>query len=264
MRPAPPVISPDHEVVASPPPTAPRRRTWLVVAIVLGSAAVIGVVIFAMTSGGGSSQTATPSPATGLPTASASPTPLPPPRTPFAFSTWHANPVKTEKSNRAAAEVAAADMAQRLSAFYDTMFVDPATWKDGIPSSAWDLFDSATAKQAKRDVDSLTLGDQASQIATLTAGDSSLTFTVLLDPRGEPDSAVAAVTFTATGTLVDGTAIEVDASATYLFDQQAGTWVVIGYPDAKTTIQPLTASPSASITATAPTSSTSPSAGSSP
>jgi hypothetical protein len=256
--------------MSSPPPNEPRTRTWLVAAIVGGVVVIAGVVIFVMTSGGGSSHTISPSPVTGLPSVSASPTPPPPPRTPFAFAAWQVDPVKTETSNRPAAEAAASDMAERLSSFYDTTFMDPATWKDGLPDSVWGLFDAATAKQAKKDQDSLTLGDDASQIASLTVGDSSLTFTVLLDPGGKAESAVVTVSFSATGTLVDGSAIEVSNSATYLFDQQGGTWVVIGYPNAKTTIEPMTSTPSASLsasatgTATAPTASASPSAGSSP
>jgi hypothetical protein len=267
MRPAPPALSPEADLVSSSPPTEPHKRAWLVAAIVGGIVVIVGVVIFVMTSGGGSSHTVAPSPVTGLPSVSASPTPPPPPRTPFAFAAWSVDPVKTETSNRPAAEAAASDMAERLSSFYDTTFMDPATWNDGLPDSVWGLFDATTAKQAKKDQDSLTLGDDASQIATLTAGNSSLTFTVLLNPAGKAESAVATVSFSATGTLVDGTAVEVSNSATYLFDQQGGTWVVIGYPTAKTTIEPVTSSPSASpsatATATAPTTG-SPSPGSSP
>ena len=234
------------------------------VAVGAGIAAAVLAIALLMVSSGGKGEVSggTSASATGGGLAP-SPSPILPPRPPFVFRIDEVEPVKTEKPNRPAATDAAIDMAGRLSSFYDAAFLDPQTWRQGLADTAWHMFGDSVVEQAMKDAGSLSLADRGADITTLAVEDTSLTFTVLLDPGGQPDTAVAEVSFSASGTRADGRAIEVTNTATFLFDQVAGSWVVVGYPNARTVVSAVepSAGPSTSpsATETAP-----PSAGASP
>jgi hypothetical protein len=263
MRPAPPASATGSKTTSSPPPSTTPRRTRLIVGgCVAVAAAALVIVLLMLRSGDEAEVTGPPAPTPvggGNPSGSPTPSPTVPARPPFVFRIDEVNPVKTEQSNAPAANDAAIDMAGRLSSFYDVAFLDPETWTQGLPDSAWNMFDDSVVKQAKKDADSLTLGDQAAGITSLQVDETSLAITVLLDPAGQPDTAVAEVSFSASGIRDGGESIEVTNSATFLFDQVGGSWVVIGYPNAKTTVSSV--EPSASPQESA---SGSPSAGASP
>ena len=66
---------------------------------------------------------------------------------------------------------------------------------------------------------------------------SRLSVNVLLDPSLNPMAAVATVTFRATGTLDNGDLLEVTSSAKLLFRFQGGRWLIVGYPQATTSLR---------------------------
>jgi hypothetical protein len=200
----------------------------------------------------GSSGTNGPTPG---PVSQSRPTTLPP-RTPFAFQIGRvrAYTLRRQSANKLAAQAAGA-IAERLSGFYDTAFADPASWKAGVPDDAWTVFAGAIRDQARGEAGSFTPAVNGLELVTLDVTKSSLTVTVMFDGAGRPQAAFAKVVFEGTGELEGGQAVEVDNAATYFLRSVSGTWVIAGYPEAKTKIEAGAAAPGASA---------SPSAGSSP
>jgi hypothetical protein len=264
MRPAPPIDDTLPDAAPPSPPSRGPRRSRLIVAVCVGLAVLlVGGIVALLSFGGEGTSVTEPNPSAGPATTPAgSPSPGPPARPPLFFRIDKVVPVRTDKPNRQAAQDAAIEIAGRLSAFYDTAFLDPDVWDQRLPVTAWVMFDRSVVGKAKDDASSLTLQGSTEGLASLDAGETSLTITVLLDPAGRPDSAFADVDFAASGSLTDGQAIGVTNTATYLFELVDGEWMVVGYPDAKTTLSSSSAAPSAEPSGTAP--STSPSAGSSP
>lgn len=172
--------------------------------------------------------------------------------------------ISTGKGNAAAARDAAAKVQSTLSAFYDAAFMDPKTWKQGLPPAAWNAFADPVQEQAKSDAGSLTLGETGSSIDRLSVTDASLSVRVLLDPRGRPQAAIAIVAFDASGTLSGGEAVLVSSRASFLLRPGGGgRWLVVGYPSAKTEVETPSPTPSPGASASS-TPSGSPSPGGSP
>ncbi|HEX9411071.1 MAG TPA: hypothetical protein VF986_05185 [Actinomycetota bacterium] len=142
---------------------------------------------------------------------------------------------------------ASVEIAGQLSSYYDTVFMDPDTWKKGVPDRAWLLFDRSLRARARQDSASLTLGPQAANLESLRVENSSLSVEVLIDARGNPQAAVANVDFKARGSLVNGQPAAITNTASFLLQLEAGEWVVFGYPTAKTSIDVQAPAPSAGI-----------------
>ncbi|HEY3210523.1 MAG TPA: hypothetical protein VGL18_12165, partial [Actinomycetota bacterium] len=85
---------------------------------------------------------------------------------------------------------------------------------------------------------------------------ASLSVRVLLDPKGHPEAAVAAVVFETSGTLSGGEPVQVSNHASFLMRPIDGSWLVVGYPKAKTEVD--APSPTPSPGAASPSSGASP------
>jgi hypothetical protein len=210
---------------------AHRRRLVIQIGAGVVALALIGWAITTMV--GGSTTTAPGGP--GAPSPGVSPTV--PGRALFFFKVEDKPAAATGKRVPAAADDAAVGIAGRLSAFYDTVFMDPATWKDGVPDKAWQIFDPSILDRVQGDADAFTLGDPPPDLATLSVQKSAFIVKVLLDPKGRPDAAVAEVTFVASGKLKDGTGVQVTNHASLLLRVEGGMWFVIGYPSASTNVE---------------------------
>lgn len=229
-----------------------RRRTGLIVAVVVVLVGV-GIGAYALLRSNGTTA-APPTPGQGLTTTTT------PARGVFAFEINRVVPVTLGKGGvkRLAAQVAGS-IAQRLSSFYDQAFADPVSWQNGVPDDAWGIFDSGVRARAKADATSFTPGATGVLLTKLNVTKSTLTVTVLFDPSGHAQAAFADVVFQGTGDLKGGETVDVRNVATYYLRPVSGTWVVAGYPQAKTTIAAGATSPSPGAGG-----SSSPSAGSSP
>ena len=75
---------------------------------------------------------------------------------------------------------------------------------------------------------------------------ASVSVDVLIDPRGNPQAAVANVEFKARGFLVTGQPATVTNTVSFLLQLEAGEWVVFGYPTANISIDAEAPTPSAS------------------
>jgi hypothetical protein len=207
-----------------------RRRNWVGWSI-LAAAVVILLVWVSVRS------TSNPQPGgeSGTPSPGVSPTV--PGRPTFLFRVEQASSAFTGKRAKAAAADASIEIAARLSTFYDTAFMDPDTWANGVPDDAWSVFDGTVVGQAERDARSLTLDGQSPRLVELEVTTSSLTVKVLLDPSGDPRAAGAEAEFVAVGTLEDGTKVDVTNLASFLLRPEGGVWFVIGYPNATTDVE---------------------------
>ncbi len=226
-------------------PKGERVLRWSL--IVVAALAVAGVTLFVLTRSG--THPAMPHGAA----ASTAPTP----RTPFLLP----DPSITisrlgSSSGEPVATALAGQIQTALSSFYDQAFMDPQTWTNGTPSSAWDIFAPELRAGAQRDADSLTLGVQPARVTGLRATDATLSIRVLVDGSGKARLALADVGFEATGTVVGGEPIIVTSRATFVFRVVSGQWLVVAYPVANTEV---TAEPVPSAPASAsPTSGASP------
>ena len=170
----------------------------------------------------------------------------PPARPPFFFRIGDVTADSTGRSAANVASDASVEIAGQLSSYYDTVFMDPDTWKSGVPDRAWLLFDRSLRARAQQDSASLTLGPQAASLKRLRVENASVSVDVLIDPRGNPQTAVANVEFSARGSLVTGQPVTVTNTASFLLQLESGEWVVFGYPTANTSIDAQAPSPSAS------------------
>ncbi len=214
--------------IPSHPDRSLRLRNWVVGCLVLLALAG-GVTAFLLTR---HHPVAHPG-AHGSP--SPSPSPIPPAEA-FAFTTTTTDVVGVTSAGKPAAEALAATIRTSLTSFYQQAFATPSTWTKGVPASAWDVFASPVRPQAERDASSLALGRQAPGLVRLHVGEATLTVHVLVDGTGHPVSAFADVSVQATGSLKDGTTVEVTNTATLLFRRLDQAWVITGYPVAKTTV----------------------------
>jgi ketosteroid isomerase-like protein len=169
----------------------------------------------------------------------------------------------SRKGSPAAAREAESGIQATLSAFYDAAFMDPKARKQGLPPASWKAFAEPLQQRAKADAASLTLGEAASGIQSLSVTDASLSVRLLLDPQGHPDAAVATVIFDASGKLAGGEPVAVSNRATFLLRPSGDAWLVVGYPGATTTVDSVP-SPSPGAATPSSTASATPSPGASP
>jgi hypothetical protein len=233
----------------------PRRgRTRLILVVVL-AVIVAGVAVgafFLLRS----RTTASPTPG------SSQVTPSPAPHVPFVFALDRVRVVKlTSRSVEARVDATAEAIATQLSAFYDTAFADPASWKSGVPDDAWNVFAPSIRDRAKGETDSFTPATKGVDLLELTVSKSSLAVTLLFDASGRARAAFARVLFEGTGELKDGQQVEIVNATTLYLRPTSGEWLIAGYPLASTKVEVGTAAP---ISSPGATGSASPSAGSSP
>jgi hypothetical protein len=259
MRPAPPTQPlPDDDAASSTEPSialdeqpsraGPRsggrpRLVWFAAAFL--PLAVAGLALWLLTKG------STPATQTASPAASPTVSPSAPPRPAFVFDIRSRPPAAPGKLKRDAAEDASVEIGARLSAFYDTVFMDPDTWKNGVPLDAWSVFDPSVADRAMKDAQAFTLADRAPGLITLSVSESSLDVKVLVDAEGKPFAAVAVVDFVAIGTLDSGQAKDVTNHASFLLGLKGGTWFVNGYLSVSTDVESSSDAPTGSPTPSA-------------
>ena len=234
--------------MGSVPPASRSRKRWL---LWVGAVVVVagGVSTGLVLSGG------TPQVAPGTPSSPpASPTP---PRASFAFP--QVSTIRLSSGGGASAKKALAvgqEIGGTLSGFYDTAFADPANWGGPLPSSAWNAFSPSVRDRAEQDVETFSLGASGRALRSLSSTEGTLKVRVLFDPKGNPSTAIAEVSFQAQGELADGQSLEIDNEGSYLLRQVQGTWLIVGYPTVKTTVE--------SVPSPAPSASSAPSGSPSP
>jgi hypothetical protein len=129
----------------------------------------------------------------------------------FDFTVGRARAVATApEADTTALETEAGDIGEEitpvLDELYTNAFLDPANWREGDYEEVLAVFSEGAASTAQQSVEVLTLGATAGDVYDrVTPEKGSIGFTVLFDPAGSPNTAVAQVRFTALGERSDGT-----------------------------------------------------------
>lgn len=150
----------------------------------------------------------------------------------FAFTVKQVKAVPTGvvAGTQQKANAAARSIEHTMDALYFTGFLDPNAWQQGDYGAVWKLFVRGAQKQAKKDEGTLTLGANAgSKFSSVTAGDSTAIVRVLLDPRGNPATAVVTVHFVATAKATDGTTAAIASSGDFFLTPAGKAWTITGY-----------------------------------
>ena len=125
-------------------------------------------------------------------------------------------------------ERAAADIESVMNGLYTIAYVEDDNWGDY--GEAWSLFEGPAAERAEADVEIITLGAAARDVyEKLTPESSALTITVLTDPRDQPTSAVAEVSFVAGAELTDGSATQITSEGAFFLRPGGDGWLIYAY-----------------------------------
>lgn len=175
---------------------------------------------------------------------------------PFDFTVRSARAVTTStKSNDDALDASAQQIAQDVTPTIDDLytfaFLDPSNWHDGEYDEAFEAFADGAVQEAQANAGVLTLGADAGDVyKTVEPRKSTLSYQVLFDENGNPDTVVATVVFRALGERKDGTYTAILSEGTFFLRDVDG-WKVTAFDvtrgDAET--EPPSPSPSASPSA---------------
>lgn len=158
------------------------------------------------------------------------PAPEEPPVPEFSFSVSKVSAVTVDdEPAEAALDRAAEDVAGVLDGLYTTAFVDPEAWAGGTFPSLPEHFSGPAARQARRDLDDLSLGEAAAQVERVEPTRGRLRVSFLVDDAKQPFAAVAEATFRATGTTTDGRPLTIEHAGTYFLRAVDGAWAIVGY-----------------------------------
>jgi hypothetical protein len=152
----------------------------------------------------------------------------------FDFHMRDVRPIPTGKTGENGgvyvAKKAAANIRSTLNRLYRTAYVDPNAWKTGRYGDIWSLFDHATLPKARSDLGTLTLGENAgSTYESVTPTLGKLSVRVLLDHAGNPSTAVAIVSFRATGDQMHGGIAAIHSKGQYFLRPAENAWSIYGY-----------------------------------
>lgn len=225
------------------------RLRWLLSGIGVGAVAAVVVLLLLRTD----------TKAGGPPVASPTPTIVPSQRVPFEFALTSVTATSYTGQNGSKAARRTGELVRvLLSRFYDAGFVNPDEWALGPPGDMWAVFARNVAARAKTRATALTMG-KVKGLKSLEIDRTRLVVNVLVDPSHRAVSAIATVSFDATGHLENGDLLAVSNDAQFFLRPIDGRWTIVGYPEARTTLKERPApsptpvpGPSGSASASAP------------
>jgi hypothetical protein len=122
----------------------------------------------------------------------------------------------------------AEDLRSTLDAMYVAGFVDPGKWEDGRFPEVLEAFSGSAARQARRDLEDLTLGPTSRRVETVQPKPGRLNISFLLDGT-RPIAAVAFTTFRGVGELTSGGRLDIQHRGEYVMRVVEGSWLIVGY-----------------------------------
>ena len=122
----------------------------------------------------------------------------------------------------------AEDVRSTLDAMYVAGFVDPGKWEGGRFPEVLEAFSGPAARQARRDLDDLTLGPASGRLELVRPKPGRLNVSFLLDGT-RPIAAVASTTFRGVGELTGGGRLQIQHSGEYMMREVDGSWLIVGY-----------------------------------
>jgi hypothetical protein len=217
-----------------------KRRLPLALLIVPVVLVAIGAAILLATRGGGGSiigggdEPAPPfdfivKPATAIPTA----------------------PDADEAALSASADEVAQEITPLIDDLYTNAYLDPSNWRHDDYEEVFAAFAPQAAATAEQSVETLTLGATAGNVFdTVDPGKSKskLSYQVLFDPDGEPETAVVSVIFRATAERKNGTYLALVSEGEFFLRQIDGQegWTITAFDVSRDDHETQPPSPSAS------------------
>lgn len=176
------------------------------------------------------------------------------PAPPFDFIVKPATAVPTapdadEASLSASAEEVAHEITPMIDDLYTNAFLDPSNWRHDDYEEVFATFAPHAAATAEQSVETLTLGATAGDVFdTVDPGKSKLTYQVLFDPDGAPETTVVSVIFRATAARKDGTYLAIVSEGEFFLRQIDG-WKITAFDVKRDDHETQPPSPSASTSA---------------
>ena len=222
-----------------------KRRLPLALLIVPVVLVAIGAAILLATRGGGGSiigggdEPAPPfdfivKPATAIPTA----------------------PDADEAALSASADEVAQEITPLIDDLYTNAYLDPSNWRHDDYEEVFGAFAPQAAATAEQSLETLTLGATAGNVFdTVDPGKSKskLSYQVLFDPDGEPETAVVSVIFRATAERKNGTYLALVSEGEFFLRQIEGQegWTITAFDVSRDDHETQPPSPSASTSPSA-------------
>ena len=117
-----------------------------------------------------------------------------------------------------------------LDRLYVGGFVDPSLWEDGRFTTALEQFAGSSAREARRDLGDLTLGNTATRLDLVTPEKGFLRVNLLYAPAGNPVLAVVATRFEAVGDITARPdQVSIKHRGEYILRRVRGRWAIVGY-----------------------------------
>jgi hypothetical protein len=182
------------------------------------------------------------------------------PAPPFDFIVKPATAIPTAPdADEAALSASAAEVAQEITPMIDDLYtnayLDPSNWRHDDYEEVFTAFAPDAAATAEQSVETLTLGATAGDVFdTVDPGKSKLTYQVLFDPDGAPESAVVSVIFRATAERKNGTFLAIVSEGEFFLrqvDGQGEGWTITAFDVTRDDHEKEPPSPSASVSPSA-------------
>jgi hypothetical protein len=182
------------------------------------------------------------------------------PAPPFDFIVKPATAIPTAPdADEAALSASAGGVAQEITPMIDDMYtnayLDPSNWRHDDYEEVFTAFAPDAAATAEQSVVTLTLGATAGDVFdTVEPGKSKLTYQVLFDPDGAPESAVVSVIFRATAERKNGTFLAIVSEGEFFLrqvDGQGEGWTITAFDVTRDDHEKEPPSPSASVSPSA-------------
>jgi hypothetical protein len=176
------------------------------------------------------------------------------PAPPFDFIVKPATAIPTAPdADEAALSASADEVAQEITPLIDDLYtnayLDPSNWRHDDYEEVFAAFAPQAAATAEQSVETLTMGTTAGNVFdTVDPGKSKLSYQVLFDPDGEPETAVVSVIFRATAERKNGTYLAVVSEGEFFLrqiDRQEG-WTITAFDVTRDDHETQPPSPSAS------------------
>jgi hypothetical protein len=131
-----------------------------------------------------------------------------------------------------------------LNDWYQRAFMDPRLFGDGDFRAVSARFTEEARAQFARDIDSLTIGEARTEVASVVPGRMTVGITVFFENGAAPRFATASVRFSALATLKDREALplQIVQNAKLHFEKSDSDWLV-AYYEADETQSSLVAAP---------------------
>jgi hypothetical protein len=181
------------------------------------------------------------------------------PAPPFDFIVKPATAISTapdadEAELSASADEVAQEITPTIDDLYTNAFLDPSNWRHDDYEEIFAAFAPHAASTAEQSVETLTLGATAGDVFdTVDPGKSKskLSYQVLFDPDGEPETAVVSVIFRATAERKNGTYLAIVSEGEFFLRQIDGEegWTITAFDVTRDDHETEPPSPSASPSA---------------